>query len=96
MGPRDAVDDRPLKLRSWRERFVQALWFEVLGVAIVSPGFTLLSGTSTSVALLALVAVSAAWAARAACRRAGSERHTRELAAGDGDDPSRLDRCSRG
>jgi uncharacterized membrane protein len=53
-------------LRSPRERFIQTLWFEALGLAIVSPLFAWMSGASAGAAmgvLIVLAIVVMGWAA---------------------------------
>lgn len=53
-------------LRSSRERLIQTLCFEALGLAIVTPLFAIFAGTSGGESLLVLVALSVAvmgWAA---------------------------------
>jgi uncharacterized membrane protein len=56
----------PRLLRSGRERLIQTLWFEALGLAIVSPLFAFFADTSAGQSLIVLVALSIAvmgWAA---------------------------------
>jgi uncharacterized membrane protein len=56
----------PRLLRSGRERLIQTLWFEALGLAIVSPLFGFFADTSAGESLVVLVALSIAvmgWAA---------------------------------
>jgi len=45
-------------LRSWRERMTQTLWFEALGLAVVSPLFAHFSGAGMGDSLTVLVALS--------------------------------------
>jgi uncharacterized membrane protein len=47
-------------LRSRRERLIQTLWFEALGLAIVSPLFAFFAGVSTGESLVVLIALSIA------------------------------------
>jgi hypothetical protein len=47
-------------LRSRRERLIQTLWFEALGLAIVSPLFAFCAGVSTGESLVVLIALSIA------------------------------------
>ena len=56
----------PAALRSRRERIVQTLWFEALGLALVSPLFAQFAGGSSAESLLVLAVLSVAvtgWAA---------------------------------
>lgn len=50
----------PRAIRSRRERLIQTLWFEALGLAIVSPLFAQFVGGSAGESLLVLAALSAA------------------------------------
>ena len=47
-------------IRSRRERLIQTLWFEALGLALVSPPFAWIAGASTGESLLVLAALSMA------------------------------------
>lgn len=47
-------------IRNWRERLIQTLWFEALGVVIVSPAFAHFTGASTPESLMVLIVLSAA------------------------------------
>lgn len=56
----------PAPLRSGRERLLQTLWFEALGLALVAPAYAWLSGSSAAESIGLLVALSVlvmAWAA---------------------------------
>ncbi len=56
-----ASEPRPQRLiRSGRERLIQTLWFEALGLALVCPLFAWFAGASTAESLLALAALSMA------------------------------------
>lgn len=60
------VSASPVALRSARERLIQTLWFEGVGIALVAPLYGLLTGTSmhqSAVLLLALSVTVMAWAA---------------------------------
>lgn len=46
------------RLRSRRERLIQTLWFEALGVAIVGPLFAFFAGISTGESLVVLIVLS--------------------------------------
>ena len=50
----------PLAIRSRRERLIQTLWFEALGLAIVSPLLALFTGATTGASLAVLAVLSAA------------------------------------
>ena len=47
-------------IRSRRERLIQTLWFEALGLAVVSPFFAHFAGTSMGESLMLLITLSAA------------------------------------
>jgi uncharacterized membrane protein len=54
-------DTRPQRtIRGWRERVIQTLWFEALGLAIVSPLFAWFAGASMGKSLIVLVVLSMA------------------------------------
>jgi uncharacterized membrane protein len=51
---------RPRAVRSPRERLIQTLWFEALGLAIVSPLFAQVAGGSAGESFILLAVLSAA------------------------------------
>ncbi|MDZ7654019.1 MAG: PACE efflux transporter [Burkholderiaceae bacterium] len=54
-------------VRSARERALQTLWFEAIGIAVVAPLYALGAGSSVSSSALLLVALSLAVMAWSAC-----------------------------
>ena len=49
-----------MRIRSRRERLIQTLWYEALGIVVVSPLFAHFAGPSMSGSLVMLTALSVA------------------------------------
>jgi uncharacterized membrane protein len=54
-------------VRSARERALQTLWFEAIGIAVVAPAYALAAGSSMQSSVVLLVALSLAVMAWSAC-----------------------------
>jgi uncharacterized membrane protein len=61
-------------MRSRRERLIQALWFEAMGVLLVGPLFTLLAGASPQESFATLTALSIAVTGWSAAFNTGFDR----------------------
>ena len=62
-----AASTRPVALRDTHERLIQTLWFEGIGIVLVSPLYGLVVGASIQESALLLLAVSLVMMAWAAC-----------------------------
>jgi uncharacterized membrane protein len=59
-GPTLAHARQPRAVRSLRERLIQTLWFEALGLALISPLFAQIAGGSAGESLVVLAVLSVA------------------------------------